>query len=227
MGSADAGKKWIKNIHAGRCQSDLIILDINNNRYYCVPEFFCATSLAQADAINILHKSLRIDKNHRNFDSCIDQLRLTEAKDLGEAFNPRWQISTYSSPKSLSMRMASIFVVTSTSLLLKIFGFRGIRLSMMAASCTRIFRCTLSRWSPSDLTNAVNWAYRFDLSGNQCLSNSLAVKIMLDTSGHSASLIVGARTRPFRSHAWVVSDGKIMNEDENIESSLVMMATFR
>ena len=45
-----------------------------------------------------------------------------------------------------------------------------------------------------------------------CLQRSAATAFLLKQNGVSAQLFIGAQKRPFRSHAWVEVDGRVVND---------------
>ncbi len=49
-----------------------------------------------------------------------------------------------------------------------------------------------------------------------CLQRSAATTILLRRYGWSAELVIGAQVLPFKSHAWVEVDGRVVNDKPHI-----------
>jgi hypothetical protein len=62
------------------------------------------------------------------------------------------------------------------------------------------------------LCRAVDLACVFYFKKVLCLQRSAATAILLRRSGWEAQLVIGAQLFPLKSHAWVESDGKILND---------------
>jgi hypothetical protein len=45
-----------------------------------------------------------------------------------------------------------------------------------------------------------------------CLQRSVTTALLLRRYGHAGELVIGARIMPFRSHAWVEIEGKVVND---------------
>jgi Transglutaminase-like superfamily len=63
-----------------------------------------------------------------------------------------------------------------------------------------------------DLCRAVDYASVFYFKHVLCLQRSAATALLLRRHGFSAELVIGAKLLPFRSHAWVESDGQVIND---------------
>jgi hypothetical protein len=73
--------------------------------------------------------------------------------------------------------------------------------------------------------NALNKAFCLDFSGNRCLTYSLALRDIL-LPNIAAKVVIGIRTRPFLSHAWVEVNNWPVGEVETIRSQLSVIAEF-
>ena len=56
------------------------------------------------------------------------------------------------------------------------------------------------------------WYWRHAL----CLQRSAALTCLLKHHGIAAELVIGAQQMPFRSHAWVEVDGRVVNDKEYV-----------
>ena len=87
-------------------------------------------------------------------------------------------------------------------------------------------RGSLTPLAPKNLQRLMahlNRAFIVDFSSNKCLAYSLALCLMARRAGHDARLIVGVRTRPFASHAWVEHDREVLNDDPDLRRKLAVI----
>lgn len=89
-------------------------------------------------------------------------------------------------------------------------GFEGFR-DFVAQ---RKMRATPSTPSPAvaDLCRAVDTACALYFKPALCLQRSAATTWLLRRHGRGARMVIGATIAPFRSHAWVEADGRVVND---------------
>ena len=63
-----------------------------------------------------------------------------------------------------------------------------------------------------DLCRAMDYACVLYFKHVLCLQRSAATTILLRRHGFAASLVIGAKLLPFRSHAWVECGGEVVND---------------
>lgn len=63
-----------------------------------------------------------------------------------------------------------------------------------------------------ELCRAIDLACIFYPKPVLCLQRSAATTLLLRRNGVDAMMTIGAQIRPFRSHAWVEIDGKVVND---------------
>jgi hypothetical protein len=63
-----------------------------------------------------------------------------------------------------------------------------------------------------ELCRAVDVACAFYFRRVHCLQRSAATAIMLRRHGYGASLVIGAQVLPFKAHAWVEVEGRVVND---------------
>lgn len=66
--------------------------------------------------------------------------------------------------------------------------------------------------SPDDLCRAMDLACVFYPKRVMCLQRSAATTILLRRYGIGAEMVIGAQMLPFKSHAWVELNGKVIND---------------
>ncbi|MBN3789099.1 lasso peptide biosynthesis B2 protein [Burkholderia sp. Ac-20353] len=69
----------------------------------------------------------------------------------------------------------------------------------------------------------LNRVFACDVSGNRCLTYSLALALLLRRKIPNVTLVVGVRTRPFFSHAWVEVDGTVVNDAADLRKNLAVI----
>jgi hypothetical protein len=51
-----------------------------------------------------------------------------------------------------------------------------------------------------------------------CLQRSDVTTCLLRSSGVAAEMVIGAQKLPFKAHAWVTADGRVINERTDVET---------
>lgn len=69
-----------------------------------------------------------------------------------------------------------------------------------------------SQRDAEELCRAMELACVFFPTQVLCLQRSAATTLLLRRHGIRAELVIGAQLMPFRSHAWVESDGTVVND---------------
>jgi hypothetical protein len=69
-----------------------------------------------------------------------------------------------------------------------------------------------NRIATERLCRAVDLACVFYFKKVMCLQRSAATVVILRRYGWAAEMVIGAELYPFRSHAWVESEGRIVND---------------
>jgi hypothetical protein len=66
--------------------------------------------------------------------------------------------------------------------------------------------------SPDELCHAMDLACVFYPKRVMCLQRSVATTLFLRRYGIRAEMVIGAQMLPFKSHAWVELNGKVIND---------------
>ena len=89
---------------------------------------------------------------------------------------------------------------------------RGIRELHQAVKNEPVRRPRTLQWSAGDLCRSIDIACVIYLKSVLCLQRSAATTILLRRYGFHAQLVIGARVTPFKSHAWVEIDQRVVND---------------
>ena len=66
----------------------------------------------------------------------------------------------------------------------------------------------------------LNLVYPYSNNTSNCLTYSFCLTLLLLQRKINAKLVLGVRTRPFFSHAWVEVDGEVINDDKFLRNKL-------
>ena len=69
-----------------------------------------------------------------------------------------------------------------------------------------------SRMAPEDIVWSVDEACVWYVKGAACLQRSVVATWLLRRHGFAAEMVIGCRSLPFESHAWVEIDGRVVND---------------
>ncbi|MHA7685485.1 lasso peptide biosynthesis B2 protein [Cupriavidus sp. PET2-C1] len=75
----------------------------------------------------------------------------------------------------------------------------------------------------NSLMRSLNEAFIWDFSGNKCLTYSYALVRLARGRGIPAKLMIGVRTRPFFSHAWVELHKQVVSDTPTLKQSLAVI----
>jgi len=86
-----------------------------------------------------------------------------------------------------------------------------------AALYNKVRRCPLGKKAPSSdatarICAAVDVACIWYWKEALCLQRSAATACLLKRHGIPAQMVIGARQMPFKAHAWVEVDGRVVND---------------
>jgi len=101
-----------------------------------------------------------------------------------------------------------------------IFGFERVLRRMTAA---RVKDCPVLPGTVALVSNAVTLATCFYWKPVLCLQRSTAAASMLRKNGVPALLVIGYRSAPFFSHAWVEVDGRVVNDSQGYKERLQIL----
>jgi hypothetical protein len=108
------------------------------------------------------------------------------------------------------------FVIENWTLLLLLEGvmrFRGLKKLHDLVRRQRVQPVPISRVpSPEELCRASDLACVFYFKQVLCLQRSAAAALLLKRYGYDAKLVIGAQVLPFKSHAWVEIEERVMND---------------
>jgi hypothetical protein len=108
------------------------------------------------------------------------------------------------------------FVLESWTLLLLLDGtmrFRGLRRLHDLVRRQRVQPGPISRApSPQELCRASDLACVFYFKQVLCLQRSAVTAILLKRYGYDVKLVIGAQVLPFKSHAWVEIEERVVND---------------
>ena len=106
-------------------------------------------------------------------------------------------------------------------------------MSLRTLGLTRLLQRLSSRFQPSVITPSASRArlIEFDRAYRavrniwpvsiECLHRSLVLFFMARRRGLQAQLIIGVRKYPFTSHAWIDCDGPLLEDEQQLISTLI------
>ncbi|WP_158685951.1 lasso peptide biosynthesis B2 protein [Achromobacter spanius] len=213
----------IRELVLGHFREDLVALDLQENRFSIIPDLpvarinaFIAAGGQHDPALatalqehGLLEKALRIR----------DELSSYENEGL---FETRWTTpATQHSWHNPLLLWRTALTLWHTGIILKTKGYAGV---VSAIKNTSVRSRAAQR--PDNLQRLMahlNRAFIIDISSNKCLAYSLALCLLARRAGHNARLVVGVRTRPFASHAWVEINKEVVNDDPNLRRKLAVI----
>jgi hypothetical protein len=107
----------------------------------------------------------------------------------------------------------AVVALAAVSFIIRVFGFRGIRVFVQHVPAISAFRCEGWRQEAICVRNAISQALGFRLSPAMCLRRAAASATLLRLMGVSPSVVIGVQRFPFAAHAWTELDGYVVTEE--------------
>ncbi len=207
-------------------ENDLIILTLRDNKFHFiknVPAESVEMLYAPTDELteSMLHRALynigALTKSRNRSSHSLS--RLIPRNYVEE----RWMMPV-SPDVSLTGRdiINALIALLRAACIVKFGGFKRIASSAggrWAAGTPALDTDTTVRVAICSL----NCVFPLDFSGNRCLTYSLALTLLLKRHIPGIKLVVGVRTRPFLSHAWVEHNKKVINDDPELRHKLAVI----
>ncbi|WP_192886500.1 lasso peptide biosynthesis B2 protein [Agrobacterium sp. LAD9] len=138
-------------------------------------------------------------------------------------FEQRWMAPLVNSTCSWKDKLFATIVVVRTNWKLKRSSMADI-LREMAATPSAAGYPLKGGTRLAELMSALNAAFAFDRTRNQCLAYSYSLAWMARRQGIRAELVIGVRTKPFFSHAWIEYGNQAVNDDSMLREKLSVIA---
>lgn len=198
------------------CQysDDIVILDITNDSY-SILENVNSKLICDID-ISIRENFHQLIEEGVLINSAIQKAETMRRDYLEE----RWIKPAIKNAKTNISQLVKTYVKIKTcEYTLSKKGFSGVLHSLQRARHN-------IKYKPNDefinehVMHHLNEAYPYSNNNSNCLTYSFCLASILTTRNINAKLIVGVRTRPFYSHAWVEVDGNVINDDAELRNKL-------
>lgn len=207
-------------------EDDLIVLTVHDNRFHLIKN-------VSRDAMNTLYEPVAGQS-----DSCLsnalwsmgvleESYKCTEKPPVRLSpqsyVEQRWMMPlTQAGSATVTGTATSLVTLYRATLMIKLGGFQSI-VSMLGKTERIISKSLNTNGAVQAAMRDLNRVFVCDVSGNRCLTYSLALTLLLRRKIPDVRLVVGVRTRPFFSHAWVEVDGKIVNDAADLRRNLAVI----
>ena len=213
------------HIRVASCERDLVVLNLRADTYQVVMdidpvELNAALGCRSNETDAPVLRTLRELGVLRECASTYDQIVPTK---LSGFFEQRWMTPIVGASAGGILGLASFVEVLRSAWAVKRITLGGIAGHLMkrdqvdlgSAGSSEVHFEQMGR-----LMRALNRAFVWDFSGNRCLTYSYALVRLARRLGIPAKLVIGVRTRPFFSHAWVELHGQVVSDIHTLRQSL-------
>lgn len=210
-----------KSVRLAHFRDDLIVLDLTENRFSLIPNMpverinsFLASAGSTDATLSAALSQHGITNDKLPLSAVLSSLENTGLLET------RWRTPfTPSVRYSLPLLCRSIWTLTMAGLIIKSGGY-ALVVKALRRNSQNICVTAIRSVGTDEIMAHINKVFIFDFSNNRCLTYSLTLYLMARRMGLPAKLMVGVRTRPFFSHAWVELDGVIINDDPELREKL-------
>lgn len=197
--------------------NDIIVLDINNDEFYII------------ERVNPL---AAINKN--DISECIEcfgdynliYLNLTDAffYPLDGYLEERWKPKVTDFKPNNKMSCCLELIKASIKLMNISRNIIKRKWVFILKNKLVVSRKQMDKTEQSARVNLCLWklinTFYLNFNKTDCLTTSVVLQHFLAEMGISSNLVVGVRTKPFFSHAWLEVDGEIINDYNNLRQCL-------
>ncbi len=208
------------DLKAAACNEDIVILDLSADRFHILnnlsaDRLTAALSGEDEPLVLALHEAGLIENSDR-------PMSLSSHHTKG-FFEQRWMTPIIDATCSWSDRLRATAEVIRTNRLLQ-----NTTIQNLIAELQKFPKVDSRRPSGdlkiASLMSALNAAFSLDRTKNQCLAYSYSLVRMARRLNIPASLVIGVKTKPFLSHAWVEFQGEVINDDRHLREKLSVIA---
>lgn len=231
------------HIYAGKCNEDIIILDVNQDKYLSITDqastalqtalekefefdngtYICTTvdkemETLQSDMICYFLSSHFIEPSDKN-----TAIALPTAMEPGGLSNYRWDYKSSMAPFSRVPKitiMRALANLIKVEFLLKRHGIKGILDVLKKASMQRTSYSLGTEQSLKELSDSVDLACALYPKKIFCLGWASTFTLYALKNGIRANLVIGVQNVPFYAHAWAEVDGKVINDEDQVRRHL-------
>ncbi|WP_146002106.1 lasso peptide biosynthesis B2 protein [Cupriavidus pauculus] len=215
------------HIRVASCERDLVILNLQTDTYQVVmdvePDTLNASLGASWNAedtpiLRVLREIGAVQESVSTYDQVVPVT-------LSGFCEQRWMFPAVDEAVEGICRLGSLIEVLRAGWTMKrttlgrIAGCLSPRDAILVTGVER----QIQFQQMAGLMRSLNRAFVWDLSGNKCLTYSYALVRLARRLGIPAKLVVGVRTRPFFSHAWVELHGEVVSDTPTLRQSLAVI----
>jgi hypothetical protein len=121
----------------------------------------------------------------------------------------------------MSLLLRALWELARYDAICKAFGFGGVRRRMKPPRRGAAGAATLEA-----VCEAVGCVSSFYWKPLLCLQRSIVTARLLRVMGIQAEVVIGYRTHPFFSHAWVEVGGRVVNDSPGYQNQLQILDRF-
>ncbi|APV37700.1 lasso peptide biosynthesis B2 protein [Acinetobacter soli] len=216
--------KFNNNIKVAMCEKDLVILDTINDTYSIINDIEINSLNKFLKGIYNSELQLLLDENLL-FKSNSGYDQVVQQKLIG-FFEQRWITPTVSSnAKIYKIKFEILIEILKINSKLQKLDFESIGRALSSVTTNKSI-CKNKELLMKIIISNLNNLFILDISDNKCLAYSFILSKILKTYGINAKLLIGVRTRPFFSHAWVEVDDKVISDVQLEKDNLAIILEY-
>lgn len=203
-------------------RNDLVILDVMKDQFSIVPDS------VTSDEWRINQNIILNDYPDLSFYFSDDHFIGTVADSVSNSFlEERWIMPVSAQPPQVKVRLKKyllLFSVLYASKQITKKGIPWICLHCKNTDCDNRYSEQEKAAIINNTISRLSEVFNFNIFKTDCLTFSYVLKKMIESEKIRAKLVIGVRTQPFYSHAWVEVDGNIINDDKSLREKLSVIA---
>lgn len=188
-------------------KDDLIIIDTDEDSFYIINDVDYEKFIQNqpSELSEFLHELGLVS----------DAKYLTDNRD--GYYEVRWLPRKYNTAlKNPFLLLKTMHVMFSLRKIMENTGFRGLIYKLNTINKKGGWQ----RYQNEEIMDCVNFLMPFFFVDNPCLFYAFVLTYLLKNKGICSNLVVGVKTRPFISHAWVEIEGSVVGDDAELRNKL-------
>lgn len=209
------------------CSNDLVLLDLVADEFRILPDVTAHDVNQALGGSGVEQRSPIIDAL-RSLNAIIETKSpaILVAHEATGFFDQRWMLPSTSSSVAPGPGdyLSCLWEVARTNFVMRRTSLEQIERELARRNlidCANRVNSHEDRLSP--LMSALNASFIFDTTGNKCLTYAYILTRLARRQKVPARLVVGVRTRPFFSHAWVEVGNTVINDDPQLRKKMAVI----
>jgi hypothetical protein len=198
--------------------SDIVVLDLLYDNFSMILNIDEDNIIKKIEDFTVLYADFLYEAN------ILEKINILKIEGDSEEFlEERWMLPTFEGnylPPKVLEKLKTIYTLAKCSRIVNAKGLIGIIRAIEDVKSKFSSPLAVNETLAKNAMHMITKFYFLSKNNSNCLTYSFCLVYILLKLGLQANLVIGVRTRPFYSHAWVEHNRKILNDDARLREKL-------